>query len=711
MNSSNQQHYNSLLPKGNTIIIKTVTFLTLFVSFPFLKTATSQTKEELQTTVKVPELLNSIFNMYVEEIDKSVLEHNIIKGMNNGIFPYCEYQPADIVKKVLPSHKDTYQSLGIQYKFKGDTLEVTKVLPGSGAESANILVGDKIYSIDGSKFEEVYYLNEIAEKLIGAPGSTCRIGLKRGKESIDVSVTRKSISGYNLVILGNKSITESINDYPTALKYFDAVYPDSISNGEITEYGIRYMLDYLDPHSSYISLEDLHDMETPLKGSFSGVGVRFQIEKDTINITETIPTGPSEKVGVMAGDKIIYINDELVAGVGIKNSGVRDRLLGDKGTSVKVKMYRKGSRQLIEFSIIRDAIPIHSLDASYMANATTGYVKLNNFSATTVDEFREAVKKLQYEGMKDLVIDLQGNGGGYLMTAVNLSDELLDGRKLVTYTEGRKSPYSSYNTKYTGLMETGRVIILVDESSASASEIVSGAIQDWDRGLIVGRRTFSKGLVQKPVSLPDGTSVRITTSRYYTPSGRCIQKPYDHGSVEYRREKYERYGSGESFHRDSVKLDTTVKYQTQVVKRTVYGGGGIMPDVFVPLDTTGTSEYFSKLIRKGIFSSFALNYVNDNREDIKKKYPTLSKYKKEFKTDKVVKELIDKATAEGVEFDKVGFTNAEQTINIRLKANIAQYVYGPESFYEIINDLNESLQVALKVLEEGKEFKILSPAK
>lgn len=711
MKSTINRPYNTSKTKRNSLSGKYFIILTLFGFSISVESAQAQTKEDYQTTIKIPELINSIYNMYVEDVDKLILERNIVRGMNNGISPYSEYQSESIVKSILPNHKDAYQSIGIKYKFKGDTIEVVDVLEGSGAQKAQINKGDKIFKIEGNDFSEIYYLNEISQLLIGNSGTTCRLELKRGVDIMTVPVERTPVSGYNLVILGDTEKNGAVNDYKTALKYFDAIYPDSVTNGVITEFGIRYMLDNLDPHSSYISLEDLHDMETPLKGSFSGVGVRFQIDKDTINITETIPTGPSEKVGVMAGDKIIYINDELVAGVGIKNSGVRDRLLGDKGTSVKVKMYRKGSKELIEFNIIRDAIPIHSLDAAYMANSSTGYVKLNNFSATTVDEFRAAVKNLQRDGMKDLIIDLQGNGGGYLMTAVYLADELLDGVKMVTYTEGRKSPKSTYKTSREGLMEKGRIIILVDESSASASEIVSGAIQDWDRGLIVGRRTFSKGLVQKPVTLPDGTSVRITTSRYFTPSGRCIQKPYDHGSVEYRREKYERYGSGESFHRDSVKLDTSVKYSTQLVKRTVYGGGGIMPDVFVPLDTTGTSEYFSKLIRKGIFSSFALNYVNDNRDELKKKFTTLAKYKKDFKTDKIVKDLIAKAEKEGVEFDKSGFERAEKTINIRLKANIAQYLYGPESFYEIINDLNETLQVALKVLEEGSEFKILATSK
>jgi carboxyl-terminal processing protease len=409
----------------------------------------------------------------------------------------------------------------------------------------------------------------------------------------------------------------------------------------------------------------------------------------------------------MSGDKIVTIDDEIVAGVGIKNSGVRSRLLGDKGTKVKVQIFRKGSQDLLAFTIVRDKIPIHSLDSYYMAAPEVGYIKLNNFSATTVSEVRDAINSLKRDGMRDLIIDLQNNGGGYLMTAVNLCDELIAGRRLVVYTEGRAYPKKTYETMHPGLMETGRVIILVNENSASASEIVSGAVQDWDRGLIIGRRTFSKGLVQKPVSLSDGTTVRITTQKYYTPSGRCIQKPYEKGSVEYRREKYDRYESGELFHKDSILLNQDEIHYTLIKKRKVYGGEGISPDIFVPLDTTGSSEYFSKLIRNGVFNRFSLNYVNDNREDLQNKYPTFDAYKKNFKPEKIVQQLIDLGEKEEVPYDKEGYKKAEQIILIRMKANIAQNLYDQSKFYEIINELNDELQVALKVMKSGKEFDVL----
>ncbi|CAG5083245.1 S41 family peptidase [Parvicella tangerina] len=661
-------------------------------------------QEKLQTTLKVPQLLANIDLMYVEDVDKKELERNLVSGLYNGIRPFSIYQDSKIVQSVYPDYETNYESLGIVFKFRGDSLKVQEVIKGSGAEKAGIQKGDLIYQVGDHDFVTDYYYNEVYPKLIGSANSQVSVKYVRDGEPMTTTVTRTPIAGKSIVICGNNELKGSINTYNEALPYFDLIYADSVTNGFITEYGIRYMLEQLDPHSSYISLEDLHDMEAPLKGSFTGVGVRFQIDKDTIVVAEPIPGGPSEKVGIMAGDKFIYIDDELVAGIGIKNSGVRSRLLGEKGTEVKVKMKRKGVNELLSFTIKRDKIPIYSMDASYMAAPGIGYVKLNNFSATSVQEIRGAINDLKRDGMKDLILDLQGNGGGYLMTAVNLADEMLDGTKTVVYTEGRAYPKKLYNTRYKGLMEEGRIIVLVDQNSASASEIVSGAIQDWDRGLIVGRRTFSKGLVQKPVSLPDGTTVRITTSRYYTPSGRCIQKPYDDGSIEYRKEKYGRYETGELFHEDSIKVNDNDVHYTMVKNRKVYGGEGIIPDVFVPLDTTGTSDYFSQLLRNGIFSGFTLNYVNDNREKLQDKYPTFDKYKEGFKADKIVKELIKYGEKEGVEFDEENYNKAEKAILTRLKANIAQNLYDRSKFYEIINDLNSELQVAIDILQDGDEF-------
>ena len=365
------------------------------------------------------------------------------------------------------------------------------------------------------------------------------------------------------------------------------------------------MLEELDPHSIYIPREDLEDVNEPLKGNFEGVGIQFNIVKDTIYVVDAIAGGPSERLGIRAGDRIIGIDTENVAGVGFKNSDVMDRLRGKKGSKVNVSILRRGEPNPLEFTITRDKIPIYSVEAGYMATPSIGYIKVSRFSATTMTEFRSKLDELKALGMEDLVLDLQGNGGGYLRTASDMADEFLGDKKLIVYTEGRTSPRDDTYATKDGRMEKGKLVVMVDEGSASASEIVSGAIQDWDRGLVVGRRSFGKGLVQRPVMLPDGSAVRLTVSRYYTPSGRSIQKPYDEGVEAYQRERIERLAKGELSSVDSIHTTDTVKFFT-MNKRIVYGGGGIMPDVFVPIDTTLSSPYFGQLVRKGILNTYAL---------------------------------------------------------------------------------------------------------
>jgi carboxyl-terminal processing protease len=489
--------------------------------------------------------------------------------------------------------------------------------------------------------------------------------------------------------------------FDRVLDYVDRLYVDSVQADKLVEEAIRAMLEKLDPHSYYVTKEEFDEMNAPLKGNFDGVGIRFQIMQDTIFVVQTIPGGPSEKVGIRAGDKFVEIDNKPVAGVGIKNSGVRDMLLGTKGTKVTVKVFRKGTPDLLTFVITRDKIPIHSMDAAYMVTPTIGYIKLNNFSATSVTEFRTAMKDLKSKGMKDLIIDLQGNGGGYLNTAIELCDELLDSDKLIVYTEGRSYPKEEYKSRFTGAFEKGRLVVLVDEGSASASEILSGAVQDWDRGLIVGRRSFGKGLVQKQLTLPDGSAMRLTTQRYYTPAGRCIQKPYDEGKEAYQKEKYSRYESGEAFHIDSIKIPDSLKFQTLIKKRTVFGGGGIIPDVFVPLDTSGTSEYWSRLLRKGIINQFSLNYVDQNRDELLSTFPDFQTFKKNFEIESVVKEMIAYGEKEGIEYNEEAYQKAKQAIDLRLKASIAQNIWDFASFYEIINDLNDSLQKTIETLNDG----------
>lgn len=652
---------------------------------------------------KVEELIKTLEKKYVEEVDKKVLEKDFILGVQNRLVPFRSFVASSKVDQNIFTSE--VAGIGIAFKFKSDTILIDSVLTQSGADIAGVKKGDKIVKIGEHKISDYNYFSDVADDLIGAINSTIEITIANEKDSsknVVKTVERKVVDGVSFYKLG-----ENITSVKSAIELSNKVYQDTVTTLKVTETGIRYMLEHLDPHTAYISLEDLHDMNAPLKGSFTGVGVRFQIVKDTIVVVEAIPGGPSEKVGIQPGDKYIYIDEEKVAGTGIKNSGVRDRLLGDKGTKVAVKMQRAGSNDLLDFTIERDKIPIYSVDASYMVTEEIGYIKVNKFSATTVMEVRKAMLSLKSQGMENLILDLQGNGGGYLSAAIGLADEFLDGKKLVVYTEGRAYPKQEYDTRYTGLMEKGKVVVLVNENSASASEIVSGAIQDWDRGLIVGRRTFGKGLVQKPHTLSDGSQVRITTSHYYTPSGRCIQKPYDDGVQAYRREKYNRYKNGEYFHRDSIKFDEELKTLTKIKQRIVYGGGGIMPDVFVPLDTLGTSDYFSGLIRKGILNRFSLTWVNDNRDKLQSKYVTFKRFNEKFKIEKLTKELIKYAESEGLEFDKEQYEESEEVIKIRLKASVAQNLFDFSKFYEVNNALNDPLQEAIRLIENGEAFKKL----
>lgn len=495
--------------------------------------------------------------------------------------------------------------------------------------------------------------------------------------------------------------TKTTEKLTRLIELIETMYVDSVNSPELVDVAIKAILEKLDPHSAYIPAKRVDAVEAPLKGNFEGVGVRFQIVKDTLFVVQAISGGPSEKVGIQAGDQIIKIDGELIAGTGLQNSGVRKRLLGKKGSKVTVEIKRQGEEDLIEFEIIRDKIPIYSVDASYMIDSTIGYIKINAFARTTIREFYEAIVKLKEQGMKDLILDLQNNGGGYLDVSFHLADQFLTNEKLIVYTKGTKFPRKNYKATTRGMYEKGRLVVLINENSASASEIVSGAIQDWDRGAIVGRRSFGKGLVQNPITLPDNSKVRLTTQRYYTPSGRCIQKSYTKGSKEYRKEKYQRYLSGESFHKDSIKVPDSLIFKTMITKRDVYAGGGIIPDIFVPVDTTGTSPYFLSLLRKGIMNKFALNYVKNNREKLAKMYPKFEHYNQEFDEEKATKELTDFAKKEGVEFDENEFNEAEEAITIRLKALIAQNMWGFSEFYQIFNDLNPTYLKGIEILKDN----------
>jgi carboxyl-terminal processing protease len=486
------------------------------------------------------------------------------------------------------------------------------------------------------------------------------------------------------------------------IQHIERNYVDPVNAKKLTETAIVAMLEELDPHSTYIPAEEAQEAQSQINGSFVGIGIRFQIVKDTLMVVATIPGGPSEKLGLLAGDQIVAVDGSSIAGIGLKNNEVRTKLMGELGSKVQVKVLRK-KRDELSFNITRDKIPIYSVDAAYMIDKEIGYIKLNSFSRTTVEEIQTALKDLKSKGMKNLIFDLQGNGGGLLDAARGVADEFISGNKLLVYSIGRAQPRSNLTASKKGLWEEGGLIVLTDEYTASASEIVSGAIQDWDRGLVVGRRTFGKGLVQRPTPLADGSELRLTIARYFTPTGRFIQKPYQ--DVEtYRKDLTQRYLNGEFQHADSIKLPDSLKFYTLSKNRLVYGGGGIMPDVFVALDTTDITDYYSNLIRGGHVNSYSLEFVNANREQLRKKYPDIKKFIADFTMDQVrMDDFFAYVSKEDpkLTFDQQAYEVSGKAIRIRIKSNIAQDLFGYSESYQIFNELNEVVQKATSLFKDN----------
>lgn len=492
--------------------------------------------------------------------------------------------------------------------------------------------------------------------------------------------------------------SEGSKKFDALLQLINYAYVDSTDESKIVEKAIIASLKELDPHSVYIPKEELKKMNEPLVGNFEGIGIQYNILHDTLLVVSPISGGPSEKVGLMAGDKIVEVDGESIAGIGIQNSDVQSKLRGKKGTKVNLGIKRRSSKEILNFTITRDKIPIFSVDASYMATDEIGYIKVNRFARNTIEEFKNGLSELQKQNMKHLIIDLRGNGGGYLQTAIQLADEVLDDKKLVVYTEGVKSPKQEYYTTSKGGFEHGKLVVLIDEGSASASEILSGAIQDYDRGLVIGRRSFGKGLVQKPFTLPDGSAIRLTVSRYHTPSGRCIQRPYDDGKEEYYKEYLRRLNNGEFISADSIDLPDSLQYKTLNSKRTVYGGGGIMPDVFVPVDTTLYSDYFGKVNRKGLFNEFALTYTNVNRDELLEKYTTVKDFNSLFDAEKeLLNDFIVFAEDNDVEKKEEQIETSKKVLVIRLKSLVARNLWDTSAYFQIANELNDSY---LKAIEE-----------
>ena len=477
------------------------------------------------------------------------------------------------------------------------------------------------------------------------------------------------------------------------------LYVDETDADKLVESAIMGMLEELDPHSTYSNAEEVKKMNEPLQGNFDGIGIQFNIAEDTLFVIQPVSGGPSEKVGIRAGDRIIMVNDTLIAGVKMTTDDITRRLKGPKGTKVDVKVVRRGVDEPISFTIKRDKIPVYSLDASYMITPKIGYIKINRFGATTYEEFMDALASLKGQGLQDLILDLQGNGGGYLNAAIDIANEFLGAGELIVYTEGRRNPRREFFAKGDGKHQSGRLVVLVDEYSASASEIVAGAVQDWDRGMVVGRRTFGKGLVQRPIDLPDGSMIRLTVARYYTPAGRCIQKPYD--SIEkYNADLIERYNRGEMMSADSIHFPDSLKCSTLKKGRTVYGGGGIMPDYFVPVDTTLFTKYHSQLSNKGVLLKVHFQLIDTYREEWMKKYSDYAVFCKKFELDDaMMQQLIAEGEKEGVKFDEEEYKKSESLIKLQLKALIARDLWNMNEYYHTINVVNESVNKALELLK------------
>lgn len=498
----------------------------------------------------------------------------------------------------------------------------------------------------------------------------------------------------------NQNYHASTNDkINSLLDYIEYQYVDTINKKDLVEKTVTSMLQSLDPHSSYIAASEFETVNEPLEGNFDGIGVEFNIIKDTIRVINPIEGGPSEKIGIRAGDKIVKVEGKNVAGVKITNKEVFDKLRGKSGTVVKVSILRSGIIKPLEFNITRDAIPLYSLDASYMVKSGIGYIKISKFAATTYDEYLKAFNELSKQGMKKLILDLRGNPGGYLNAAVDISDEFLTNGLQIVYTQGKANPKKTYKATTRGSFENNPLVVLIDEGSASASEIVAGAVQDNDRGIIIGRRSFGKGLVQDQLQLPDGSAIRLTIARYYTPTGRCIQKPYSDDKDQYYNEEYDRYTNGELLNKDSIKLDKTKTYKTPEGK-TVYGGGGIMPDVFVPIDTAKTNSFLNKVFYAGAINTFAFEYADKYRTKLKE-FTSAKNYIDRFEiSNAILDDFYQYCSKQNINLEKASKEKTNEALKPYLKAFIGRDVFDKDAYYPIINQKDKCILKGIEVLSE-----------
>lgn len=483
------------------------------------------------------------------------------------------------------------------------------------------------------------------------------------------------------------------------------LYVDSVSEGKLVEDAIRGMLEKLDPHSSYSTAKETKAMNEPLQGSFEGIGVQFNIVEDTLLVIQPTLNGPSEKVGILAGDRIVAVNDSAIAGVKMTRDEMVKRLRGKKGTKVKLGVMRRGIADVLSFTVKRDKIPLHTLDAYYMIRPGVGYIRIGSFGATTYDEFISALDTLQRRSennLQSLILDLQDNGGGYLQAAAQIANEFLRNGDLIVYTDGRSVPRQEFRAQGTGRLREGiRVVVLVNEYSASASEIVTGALQDQDRAQVVGRRTFGKGLVQRPVEFPDGSMMRLTVAHYFTPSGRCIQKPYVKGAKrDYEEDIEKRFRHGELYSKDSIRFDDSLRYETLRLKRTVYGGGGIMPDFFVPLDTTQYTRFHRQMAAKSVIINVSLKYIDKNRKQLRKQFTSFDDFKRRFEVPQsMLDEVVAEAAKEQVKpKDDEELRQTLPMLRTQLKALVARDIWDMNEYFAIINEQSHIVQRGLEIL-------------
>lgn len=496
-------------------------------------------------------------------------------------------------------------------------------------------------------------------------------------------------------------IPEQLNKLMITENVITRFYVDSVQEAKMVEEGIKAMLKQLDPHSTYSDPKEVKSIMESMQGNFDGIGVQFNMVDDTLVVIQTTANGPSEKIGVLAGDRIISVNDTAIAGVKMNRYDIMRRLRGKKGTTVHIEVMRRGVKNPISFDIVRDKISTSTIDAAYMLDKKIGYIRISSFGQKTHEEFVTKLDSLQKKGMKDLVLDLQSNGGGLLQASVDIANEFLNKNELILYTQGRVFPRYDYLAKGGGRFGKGRVVVLIDENTASAAEILSGAIQDWDRGIIVGRRSFGKGLVQRPFDLPDGSMIRLTIARYYTPSGRNIQKPYG-DSIQYRDDLMKRYNHGELTSEDSIHFPDSLKVFTKRLRRPVYGGGGIMPDYFVSLDTTKYTKYHRDLARKGTIIQTTLRYLDDKRAEMQKKYPAFEDYKKNFEVDEeLLSRLRSQAVRDSVKLkDEAEYEKSLSQIRQQMKALLARDLWDMNEYFQIINEGNEFVDKALELIRE-----------